>query len=139
LEAAQVRTVKEFASILLLNSGVETFQIQQLPVEAQFSPIYAILIDDFNQDSYQDMLLSGNFYGVPPILGRYDASYGCLLFGDGTGTFKPVSLQESGFVVTGEVRQTKPLLTASGETLLIVARNNDTVVLFKQMKSVRNE
>ena len=139
LEAAQVRTANEFASILLLNSGVESFQIRQLPVEAQFSPIYAILIDDFNQDSYQDMLLSGNFYGVPPILGRYDASYGCLLFGDGTGTFKPVSLQESGFVVTGEVRQTKPLLTASGETLLIVARNNDTVAIFKQMKSVRNE
>lgn len=139
LEAAQVHTAKEFASILLLNSGAESFRIRQLPVEAQFSPIYAILIDDFNQDSYQDILLSGNFYGVPPIIGRYDASYGCLLLSDGTGTFEPVSLQKSGFVVTGEVRQTKQLLTASGETLLIVARNNDTVAIFKQMKSVRNE
>jgi hypothetical protein len=136
LDSAQVRTVNEFASILLLNNGNETFSIQQLPDEIQFSPVYAILIDDFNRDGYQDILSGGNFFGAPPIRGKYDASYGCLFFGDGTGTYTPVSLQSSGFVVTGEVRKIRSLQTASGETLVMVARNNDTVVIFKQMKSL---
>ncbi len=132
--AATVRQATEFASILLMNNGDETFSIGQLPVEAQFSPIYSILIGDFNKDGYQDMLLGGNFFGVPPDQGRYDASYGCILLGDGTGTFVPVGLQNSGFVVAGEVRQIKSLQAASGETLVMAARNNDTVVIFMQMK-----
>lgn len=135
LQAATVRSATKFASVLCLNNGDETFSLQQLPVEAQFSPIYAILIEDFNQDGYLDMLLGGNFFGVPPEQGRYDASYGSLLLGDGTGAFTPISLQNSGFVVTGEVRGIKSLQTASGETRVMVARNNDPVVIFEQMKT----
>lgn len=132
LEAATIRKATEFASALLINNGDETFNVEPLPVEAQFSPIHAILVDDFNKDGNQDMLLGGNFSGVPPDQGKYDASYGQLLLGDGTGFFGPVSLQNSGFVVSGEVRQIKPLQTASGETLIMVARNNGTVVTFKK-------
>ncbi len=131
LEAVTVRTATEFASMLLTNNGNETFSIQPLPIEAQFSPVYAIAIDDFNQDGHQDVLVGGNFYGVPPDQGRYDASYGCLLLGDGKGTFAPSSLQDSGFMVTGEVRAIKSVRTASGATLVMAARNNDTVVIFR--------
>ncbi len=131
LEAATVRTATEFASILLMNNGDETFNIEQLPIEVQYSPFYSTLIDDFNEDGYQDMLLGGNFHGVAPNQGRYDASYGCLLIGDGKGIFTPVSLQNSGFVVTGEVRQIASLQNASGETLIMAVRNNDTVAIFR--------
>jgi hypothetical protein len=139
LQAATVRTATQFASLLLMNNGdlagqAETFNVTQLPVEAQFSPIYAILIEDFNQDGHQDMLLGGNFYGVPPDQGRYDAGYGCLFLGGGTEIFASVSLQNSGFAVTGEIRQIKSLQTASGETLVMAARNNDTVVTFRALK-----
>ncbi len=132
LKTAAVRTATEFASVVLLNNGDGTFDKRQLPVEAQFSPIYAILVDDFNQDGYEDLLLGGNFYGVAPDQGRYDAGYGSLLLGDGTGSFEPVSLQNSGFIVTGEIRQILPLQTAMGETRIMVARNNDTVKIFRQ-------
>jgi hypothetical protein len=133
LQAATVRTAMEFASLLLMNQGGETFQRVQLPAEAQFSPIYAILIDDFNQDGNQDMLLGGNFYGAPPEQGRYDASYGSLLLGDGKGTFAPASLQASGFIVSGEVRAIKPLQTVSA-ALIMVARNHGTVATFQRLK-----
>jgi hypothetical protein len=135
LKAATVRTAGQFASLLLMNNGDEKFNITQLPVEAQFSPIYAILIEDFNNDGHQDMLLGGNFYGAPPEQGRYDAGYGCLLFGDGAGGFAPASLQNSGFVATGEIRQLKSLRAASGETLVMAARNNDTVEAFRALKA----
>ena len=102
------------------------FNIERLPVEAQFSPIYSILTDEFNKDGYQDMLLGGNFYGVPLDQGRYDASYGRVLIGDGKDGSKSLSLQESGFVVTGQVCKITPLQNASGNKPLVVAGNNDT-------------
>jgi hypothetical protein len=137
LKAATVRTATEFASILLLNGGPDQsgFSIRQLPLEAQFSPIYAILIEDFNRDGNQDMVLGGNFYGVPPEQGRYDASYGSVLLGDGKGTFESANLQDSGFIITGEVRAIKPLQTATGETLVMAARNNDRVAAFRVLRS----
>jgi len=131
LEAATVRTATEFASLLLLNQGDETFRPTPLPMEAQLAPIYAILIGDFNRDENQDVLLGGNFYGAPPEQGRYDASYGGLLLGNGAETLAPVSLQSSGFAVTGEIRQIKAVQTAAGGTLIIAARNNDKVVIFR--------
>ncbi|MFQ5627569.1 MAG: VCBS repeat-containing protein [bacterium] len=134
LISAIIRKASEFASLFLLNNGDETFDTRPLPNEAQFSPIYAILIDDFNNDSHLDILAGGNFYGVLSDQGRYDASYGCLLIGDGAGAFAPASPQESGFVVTGEIRLIKSLQTAVGETLVLAARNNDTVVIFRHMK-----
>ncbi len=131
LETARIHKATEFASILLINNGDETFNITRLPIEAQFSPMYAILVDDFNIDGFPDILLGGNFSGVPPDQGRYDASYGSFLLGDGTGKFVALTLQESGFVVSGEVRQIKALRSVSGRTLLLVARSNDTVLLFQ--------
>lgn len=134
LEAAAVRRATEFASLLLMNNGDETFNIGPLPVEAQFSPLYSLLIDDFNKDGYQDMLLGGNFYSVAPDQGRYDASYGCLLLGDGTGAFTAVTLQNTGVAISGEVRQIQSLQTAAGETVVVVARNNDTVLIIKALQ-----
>jgi hypothetical protein len=134
LKASTVHQATEFASVVMMNGGDREhpgFDLKSLPAEAQFSPIYAILIGDFNRDGYQDLLSGGNFHGVPPDQGRYDADYGCMLLGDGTGAFAPVRLQNSGFVVTGEIREIKSLQTAAGETLVMAARNNDRVAIFK--------
>ncbi|MEE9167120.1 MAG: VCBS repeat-containing protein [Candidatus Neomarinimicrobiota bacterium] len=137
LSDVTVLKATEFASVLLLNSGDEAFNMMQLPAEAQFSPVYSILIEDFDGDGFRDVLLSGNFYGARPDQGRYDASYGCLLLGLGTGAFAPANLQESGFVVTGEVRHVEVVRTASGEKRILAARNNDTVVIFDQVEVAR--
>ncbi|MFQ6615348.1 MAG: VCBS repeat-containing protein [Fidelibacterota bacterium] len=144
LRSATVRRATQFASILLLNKGdtgsgeAGGFRTEELPVEAQFSPVHAILIDDFNTDGHSDILLGGNFYNVPPDQGRYDASYGCLLLGDGKGSFHPAPLQESGFVVTGQVRHMKSFRSGSGETLIVVARNDDSAVVFRQTARSKN-
>ena len=52
-------------------------------MEAQFAPVTAIVADDFDGDGRTDLLLAGNEFGIPPLFGRYDASYGLLLHGDG--------------------------------------------------------
>jgi hypothetical protein len=134
LKAADVRTAEEFASLVLLNNGNETFRTAPLPMEAQFAPIHAFLCEDFNRDGHIDVLLAGNFFGVPPDQGRYDASYGSLLLGNGAGEFQPMRLQASGFVVKGEVRALRALQNAAGESVVLVARNNDAVMMWKRTR-----
>ena len=131
LKAAEIKKAVVFESIILLNNGDETFTREILPMEAQYSPVYTILIDDFDKNGSQDLLLGGNFSGVPTELGRYDASYGNVLLGDGKGSFIPASLQQSGFVITGEVRQFKTVHNASGHRLIVAARNNETILTFQ--------
>src|SRR2546426_1467795 len=82
-------------------TGVQTCALPIFPVEAQFAPVYASLAADFNGDGHTDLLLAGNFYGVPPVLGRYDASYGLLLSGRGDGRFTAVDMGQSHLVIDG--------------------------------------
>ena len=66
------------------------------------------------------------------MLGRYDASYGLMLRGDGKGGFTPVDMERSGLVIEGQVRDLKSLRGAKGERLIVVARNNDKVMVLRQ-------
>ena len=75
-----------------------------LPKEAQYAPVYAIETTDFNGDGNLDLLLFGNHSYYKIRLGKFDANYGTLLKGDGTGNFAYVPQNESGFDVRGDVR-----------------------------------
>ena len=65
-----------FSSSYMENKGNGEFVLHSLPVEAQFSYIFGMLAEDFDDDGNQDVLLAGNFY-VPEVeTGRADASIG---------------------------------------------------------------
>jgi enediyne biosynthesis protein E4 len=115
---------------LFINDGTGHFKRKPLPPEVQFSPVYAAYVGDFNGDGNLDILLGGNLYNVKPEVGRYDASYGSFLLGDGKGNFRNVTAKESGFRLKGEVRDIKELQTKNGN-ILVVARNNDRLQLFR--------
>ena len=115
-----------FASAWAENLGDGSFALHELPVEAQFAPIYAILPGDFDEDGHKDLILAGNFHGARPSRGRYDASYGLLLLGDGQGGFEPVDLTESNLALEGEVRALR-LVPHERGPLLFVARSDDTL------------
>jgi len=137
LRQAKVLEAQNLASSVALNNGNGTFKLMQLPVEAQFSPIYATLAEDFDGDGHADLLVAGNFYGVPPVLGRYDASYGLMLRGDGKGGFTSVDMESSNLVIKGEVRDMKMLRSAGNERLIVVARNNDKLQFIRPLRSTR--
>jgi enediyne biosynthesis protein E4 len=130
IRQAQMREAYTFASAIALNNGNGTFTLRELPAEAQFAPIYASLAGDFDGDGKTDLLVGGNLFGVTPMLGRYDASYGLLLRGDGKGGFTAVDMDRSNFVIDGQVRDIKSLRAANGQKLIVVARNNDRLILF---------
>jgi hypothetical protein len=130
LRAAIQLDVAQLKTSLFLNDGSGHFSIKTLPLETQFSTIMAATTGDFNGDGNTDILLGGNLYRVKPEVGRYDASYGHFLAGNGEGDFALEHPQRSGFRLEGEVRDMQTIRTTEG-TLLLVARSNDPLQIFR--------
>jgi hypothetical protein len=128
------KNVYTFATSLVRNNGDGSFTVVPLPTEAQMAPVYGILPADVDGDGHTDLLLAGNFDGMPPALGRMSASYGLVLRGDGKGGFTPVPATRSGFVVPGQSRDIQRVRTARGD-LYLVARNNDHPLVFRAKRS----
>jgi enediyne biosynthesis protein E4 len=122
------------ATSILINDGNGKFSLKPLPLPAQLSPVYGIEIDDLDGDNHKDILLGGNLYGVKPQVGRYDASYGLLLKGDGTGNFVPVPASVSGIRIHGQVRDIITLSGNDGKKLVLFSRNNDSLLTYKVNK-----
>ena len=125
LDASNQLKATTLSSIVLINKGNMKFDVLELPVEAQFSSIYAIHTADFDNDGDQDIVLGGNLFNVKPEVGRYDATYGVYLENEGNMKFKSHK-NGNGFFVKGEVRD---LLVH--EKKLLVARNSDSLAVFK--------
>ena len=71
-------------SIILYNEdGI--YRKENLPIEAQYTPIYSIEINDVNNDNAKDIFLGGNQFNVKPQFGRHDASKGLIVYGKKIG------------------------------------------------------
>ncbi len=54
-----------------------------LPLEAQYAPVYALNVLDYNRDGKVDVLLAGNQNQARLRFGKADANYRVLLPGNG--------------------------------------------------------
>lgn len=106
--------------------------LEALPVQAQLAPVYAIETGDFDGDGKVDILLGGNQYRVKPELGRYDASYGTFLSGDGKRGFS-VQPTSTGWMIDGEVRDIISV-DVGGRRMIVVARSNASVITLSNKK-----
>ncbi|MDH7461025.1 VCBS repeat-containing protein [Chitinophagaceae bacterium 26-R-25] len=129
----QQLTCNEMASCWLENKGNGTFTKHVLPVEAQFSPVNAIICTDFDNDGITDILVAGNEYQTEVMTGMYDASYGLFLKGSKDKTFKPVSPVKSGFIVDGDVKSMALINNSKNEKTVLVGINNEKMKAFKVM------
>jgi enediyne biosynthesis protein E4 len=134
LKEATVLTVDETRTAVFLNDGIGHFTMQALPIEAQLTPMFTAVVYDLNGDGFTDIFLAGNFYGLKPQTGRFDASYGTLMLGGPGAQFHYMPPKQSGLFVRGEVRDAHILNPTGKNPLLLVARNNDNLILFKKAK-----
>lgn len=84
----------------------------------------AILARDLDGDGKVDLVLAGNEYQAEVIGGRYDASYGLLLHGEGHGNFAPVP---RGIFIKGDVKDIKSIKNGKGGDLILVGINDQTM------------
>ncbi len=135
LDVEQMQKAKQlicqtYASSIFINDGTGNFDIQKLPIEAQFAPVQSILVKDVDQDGINDLLLVGNDYHTNAETGRYDAFRGLLLKGNATG-FEVVKSTESGFYVPEDARSIVSVKRAGQKNLILVGVNDGDVVGFE--------
>ena len=116
---------ESFSSVILENKGNNTFTINNLPSICQISPMFGTQVFDVNQDGNLDILAVGNDYSPESLTGRYDASIGWYLQGDGKGNFKNITLKNAGFCVKGDAKSLAILKLKNGKPLILVGKNSD--------------
>jgi len=116
------------SSSCFINDGKGGFVTKRLPVELQLAPVFSFAPVSVNgQNSF---LAAGNFYGVIPYEGRYDALPPTLFgFSKAAGGFQTGVNFSS---VDGEIRDIKWIGSAEGKSILVIARNNKNLLFFKQ-------
>ncbi|SFF28042.1 VCBS repeat-containing protein [Thermoflexibacter ruber] len=104
LEKAKKLSANFTETTCFLSTNTGRYVQKSLPIEVQYSPIYAILVFDYDKDGKQDLILGGNSFYAKLRLGKFDANYGILLKGYGQGEFQYINQRASGLNVSGDVR-----------------------------------
>jgi hypothetical protein len=129
LKSMKELTVNTLSTSILWNSG-KRYNLEKMPAQLQWFPVFTWSVADFDADGKKDVLAAGNFYGVIPFEGRYDAGYGQVLINKNKEWLAPSSL-ESGLKLDGEIRSVQPLRTKNKQWLYIAAGNNDKLMVFE--------
>ncbi len=128
LDGATHFITDSFATIILNNQGNGKFEIQELPIESQFSPTLSIEVADINNDGYLDIFGVGNVYDAEVETIRYDASKGYLLLGDIDGNFK--YLNDKSYFNNKENKTIKKIVI-NGVLYFIILNKNDSLTFLK--------
>jgi hypothetical protein len=128
LERSALLQVQTLRTAVYYNNGGGIFESAPLPLQAQIAPVYGIECVDINGDGFKDLILGGNLHAVQPEWGRYDASRGTVLLSNGPRSFTPMSVQESGLNIEGEVRD-----------IISYERDGKNYVLFSKLNGPMEE
>lgn len=131
LQASEKKEAYVFASMYFENKGNATFEAHELPFLAQVSTVQDMLVEDFDNDGFLDVLLVGNNYEISTQLGRLDGSHGVFLKNDTKGGF--TTLLNQNYDINGASRSIEKI-KITDRIFYVVGRNNDTPIFLKQEK-----
>ena len=129
LKGATELKVTTLETIYLENNG-KGFIRHDLPAEAQFAPVYAMTLLDYNKDGNTDVLIGGNQSSIRIRMGVIDANFGQLFEGDGKGGFSYVPQSRSGLKITGDIKSLR-VIDIRGVKYLMTGINNLGVETYK--------
>ena len=104
LQASQRLVINELSSGILLNDGKGRLTFRPLPRLAQVSAVFGLAFHDWDADGHTDLAVAHNFYSPQPETGNVDGGLGMVLEGLGNGNFKPMSADQSGFLLPGDAK-----------------------------------
>ncbi|MGN6493947.1 MAG: VCBS repeat-containing protein [Agriterribacter sp.] len=122
-------TAEGLGSAVFYGNGKGDFNRQVLPDDMQLAPVFS-----FQQISTGDkntFIAGGNFFDVIPYEGRYDAQP-LAVFSVDKKNKTDVVAQPALSSIKGQVRDIKWINHAKYGRLMVVARNNEPLLFFKQ-------
>ena len=117
------------SSSCFINDGKGNFVRTNLPEELQMSPVMSFVQTNMELNTW---MAAGNFYGVMPYEGRYDALQPTMFYFN-----KRINGFKTGATISnfeGEVRDLKWIGTGGRNKLLLIARNNRELVFMQAKK-----
>ena len=118
---------EKLGSAVCYGDGKGRFNMNELSADLQLSPIFSFQKIGFVEKK-SGYLSGGNFFGVTPYEGRYDAQ-ALALATAGNNNLDYLG-QQNLDAVKGEVRDIKWLRTAGNKKILVVARNDDRLLFY---------
>ena len=118
---------ERLGSAICYGDGKGEFTINDLTVELQLAPIFSFQKIKRNNSGESTWLAGGNFFDIIPYEGRYDAQ-ALALFNINKQNHVTWLPQSNLSEVEGQVRDIKWLGTGSNGKVLMIARNNDSLI-----------
>ena len=127
--------VGEYMPITILeNVEGKEFKIHDLPNEAQFSPVFGSILDDFNNDNKLDIMLVGNSTEPDRMAGYYDASYGNIILNEGDFLWKVLAPSNTNFIADGDKRAIAKI-EVNNEPVYLISENDGYLKAFRSTES----
>ncbi|HYG20772.1 MAG TPA: VCBS repeat-containing protein [Ohtaekwangia sp.] len=127
IEGAYEANAYMLASKLLINQKGNKFELRDLPETAQVSTLNDMIIDDLNGDGHLDIIAIGNNYSQETLFGRFNASLGTILLGDGAFGWRSPEPVHSGFLVDGNAKYITSLDIPGRKKAFVITNNNDSL------------
>lgn len=121
VKGVEEKRVVTTATAIFMQRGRGEYEMHALPWAAQSSVVGVIVVDDFDGDGREDLLLAGNFYDVQPHIGRIDGIGGVLMRGLGEGKFAPAVVD--GLCLRGQYRSGRVVRLSGGGRIVVLANN----------------
>ncbi|MEQ8474496.1 MAG: VCBS repeat-containing protein [Marinoscillum sp.] len=119
--------INTLESSVLLNQG-NSFSIQALPKAAQESMVNGIVIEDFDHDGSNEILLVGNFFPYRVEWGKSDSFFGAFFKMENGRLVSHLSNEKLYF--DGDIRDVQLLKMKNGERRVIISRNNNDADIY---------
>jgi len=132
LDDATVLSMNYMKTSWIENLGDGRFKVHALPIQAQIAPVYGILPQDLDGDTYIDVLLIGNDFGMEVQQGPADAMVGLALRNKGDGSFEPIPLNDSHFFVPGDGKSLVAIALSDDKSLVVASQNKDSLKVFER-------
>ncbi|MGI9532322.1 VCBS repeat-containing protein [Lutimonas sp.] len=132
LKESQIYQVNTLQSGYLKNNH-STFEFVPFPNHLQVAPITTFLKYDFDGDGRQDILTAGNYFGVQPFHGRFDAFSAALI----KSNTEILLGNQMGIDLSGKSVRHLNIIPFKNDVYLLITINNDQAQVYK-IKNTKN-